>query len=193
MFFFRETPFYLKTKSSKDEKALGVFVAIKIILHGQVSLESGMILNLKDVDFALSSVKKNFPVMKSKPQAFLKLYQQLENLLGDYFYQLEMSWDQHSVFKNKKSFYRSFKTHLWFQEDDVLVKRAVWIQYKKQGHVLFKKIRDVQASCHMDDFLILMRGATSEVSEIRIAYPEMRGERVVYEKCIDDCKRFNAG
>lgn len=179
MFFFRETPFFLKTKPSKNENFLGVFTRIKVTIQGEVNPDSGMILNLKDVDFALNSVKKNFPVMKSKSQAFLKLYQQLENLLGDYFFQLEMSWDQHSIVKNKKSFYRIFKTYVWFQEDDVLVKRAVQVQYKKQGLLLFKKIRDIQASCHGDDFLILMKRATSGVSEIRLSYPEVRGERVV--------------
>jgi len=179
LFFFRETSFFLKTKPPQNEKASGVFAFIKVTLQGQVNPESGMILNLKDVDFALSSVKKNFPTMKSKPQAFLKLYKQLENLLGDYFYQLEMSWDQHSFVKNKRSTHRLLKTHVWFQEDDVLVKRAVQLRYKKQGLSLMEKISSVQSSCHIDDFQILMKRSVSGVSEIRVAYPEVRGERVI--------------
>lgn len=178
MFFFREIPFYLKTKTPEAEKALGVFVSIKVTVQGDVNSESGMILNLKDVDFALAAVKKNFPVMKSRPQAFLKLYKQLENLLGEYFFQLEMSWDQHSIVKSKKSFYRTYETHVWFQEDEALVKRTVKLRYQKLGLSIIKKMKAVQSNCHLDDFLILIKQASLGVSEIRIKFPEILGERV---------------
>lgn len=189
MFFFRETPFYLKTKNPQSEKALGVFINLKVTVKGEVNSESGMILNLKNLDFALESVKKNFPVMKSKPTAFFKIYKQLQNLLGDYFFGLEMSWDQHTLVKNKKESFRVLRSHVWFLEADtdssakkdanILVKRPVQLRYKGLNLPLVQKIRSVQSGCHLDDFKILMKRSKSNVREIRISYPEKNAELVL--------------
>jgi len=150
LFFFRETVFFLKIKNPQNENILGIFIKLKVTIQGSIHSESGMILNLKDLDFALDAVKKNFSVQPSKKVAFAKLYNQLQNLLGDYFYSLELSWDQRSFYKSKTQSYNTLKTQRYFQEADGFVKREVLVKFRNK-----------------------------KIFETRISHPELGGHRIL--------------
>jgi len=175
MIFFRERRVLVHFQKSPDLKVRGFFVRMRADFHGPIHPESGMVLNLKDVDPVL---QKNFQsdFAYQNPRDFLKSqWKDLKVYFPQHLKALSLTYKVQTWIYDGHTFNYHYKISSHFQEGRSLISRSIVLESSKPMKASRIKVLRGQIWGSIHEFLANFKSLKDTVSHVHIERPEWRG------------------
>lgn len=175
MIFFREHRFLVRTQKNPDQTAQGFFMLVRADFKGPVDSESGMILNLKDVDHVMKKMMKSNLVYKSHRDFVVSVWRGLRNSFPRHIKCVQLTYKNQSWIFDGKSWKYVYRTHSRFAEPQGEVSRLVVLEsatpFKAAWIKLFRsRVWKNSMSCVQNLKLL-----NAPLKHVQIEKPEWKG------------------
>jgi len=172
--FFRETSFYLMTKSQRLGWR-GDLYQLKVKIEGEVSRLSGMVINLKDVDVALAQVQKTVTEARNASQGLQLISTFLKSVLNCKVIEIEISRRSNSMVLDSLGLYKKWRSYVLFLDKKIVTSKKCQFFYRGKKPVLPSKPWK-----STDAFVNSWKNSPSQISQVWIQNDQVQGFEIYH-------------
>lgn len=175
MIFFREHRFLVRTQKNPDQPVQGFFMLMRADFKGPIDGDSGMILNLKDVDQIMKKVMKSDLVYKSHRHFIISFWKSLKNNFPRHIKTLRLSYKGQSWIYDGDSWAYIYKTSSRFADSQIEISRQVVFETRTPLKPAWIKLFRSRVWKSPESCAQSLKLLNAPLKHVQIERPEWRG------------------